>query len=406
MMRNVLNAKAIKLSKDFSLNLLASLITTGVAQLFLYPRLAYLMSSDKYGELLTLMGIANTIGAACGGSLNNTRLLLQEKYDDGFEKGDFSCVLLGITCCATILSFAIFGGIYKQRATNLFLLTAFAVLCLLRSYMCVEYRIILDYRKVLLCNIWVAIGNVIGVFIYNFMGENVAWVIPFFIGESAGFLYVLKTTDILRERAKKTSLFVVVMREETILLVTSLSANILTYLDRIILLPLLGGAAVSYYTVASVFGKSVGILLLPLSSVLLSYYVKKDFKMNKTLFWRINIATISIGLAFALVSVFFAPLFTKVLYTSLYENAKEFVCVANTTVILGIVANMIQPSVLKFAPTFWQLIIQSIYCLVYLVGGFVWTQGNGLWGFAWAALVASIIKLVLLMWVGDKFVEA
>lgn len=52
-----------KLSKDFSLNLLASLISTGVAQLLLYPSMASIMSAERYGELLTLRGIANTMGA-------------------------------------------------------------------------------------------------------------------------------------------------------------------------------------------------------------------------------------------------------------------------------------------------------------------------------------------------------
>lgn len=405
MIERIKNNKIVNISKDFGLNLLASLVTTGVTQLILYPGLAYILPSERYGELLTVMGIANTIGVACGGSLNNTRLIVQEKYDEGQEKGDFSTLLWLIALSAAVVSFVVFAFFYKQSFATTAFITLFTVLCLIRSYISVEYRIVLNYKRIFFSNVFVAVGNLIGVLIYAMVGKNELWPIPFLLGEIIGFVYIFKTTIILNEPLKKTKMFNEVVGKETVLLISSLSANVLTYLDRLLLLPLLGGVAVSCYTIASVFGKSLGILLTPLAGVMLSYYAQKGFKMSKNLFWKINFAIIAVGGFFVLICLCFAPFFTKILYSSMYDDAKPYLIIANITAIVNVIANMTQPSVLKFAPVFWQLIIQAIYCIVYLVGGMIVTQNWGLWGFSVIALVASIIKVLLLFVIGSKFIK-
>ena len=393
-----------KISIDFILNLIASLISVGVAQLVLYPALAHLMTSEKYGELLTLMGIANTIGVAVGGSLNNTRLIVQEKYEEGHQKGDFSLVLLLLLSLAAITSISVFTVVYKQSIIVTLLMTVFTILCLLRSYVSVEYRIFLNYKRILFSNVYVAVGNFLGIVFFALIKREDFWIIPFLFGEILSFIYTFRTTVVLREPIKRTSLFQDVISKETILLLSSISANVLTYLDRLLLLPLLGGVAVSCYTVASVFGKSLGILMAPMASVLLSYYAQKGFRMNRGLFWRVNLGTIFFGMFFALVSFFIAPFFTKILYGPLFAEAKEYLFIANITAIVNVVANMTQPAVLKFAPTFWQLIIQCIYCIVYLVGGIFAIRVCGLWGFAILALVASVIKIFMLYLLGSIFI--
>lgn len=404
MIKELFISKLEKISKDFGLNLLASLITTGTAQLILYPVLARLMSENHYGEMLTLMGIANTIAVACGGSLNNVRLLLQEEYDEGHQIGDFNIVLWLIVVISTIVLLIVFWFIYKQPLVISVFTMAFAILCFLRTYISVEYRIILDYKKVLYSNIWVAIGNVIGVALYALVKIENLWAIPFFMGEIFSYIYILKTTSIIREPIRRTELFGRIAGKEAVLLVSALSANVLTYLDRLLLLPLLGGAAVSCYTVASVFGKSLGILMMPLAGVMLSYYAHKGFKMSRSLFWKINLGSICVGVLFSIISLLIAPIFTKILYSSLYNNAKDYLIIANITAIVNVVANMTQPSVLKFAPTFWQLIIQVIYCTIYLVGGVLCVQLLGLWGFSIMALSAAIIKVVMLFMIGNIFI--
>lgn len=394
-----------QISKDFGLNLLSSLVSTGTAQLILYPVLSHMMSASRYGELLTIMGVANTIAIACGGSLNNTRLLLQEKYDAGQSKGDFSLILLSLAVISTVFSAIVFLSIYHLSYISTLLITTFSVLCLARTYLSVEYRIILNFSAIFYSSIWVAIGNVLGLGILLFIKNNTLWILPFLFGEIVGGVYVIRTTGLLREKIAKTKLFWAALNKELVLLVVSISANVLIYLDRLLLLPLLGGAAVSSYSVSSIFGKSLGILMTPLAGVMLGYYAHKGFRMDRALFWKINIGTMALGILASLASVMIAPLFTRFFYSSLFAEAKKYMLIANVTAIVNVITAMIQPSVLKFAPTMWQLVIQIVYGVVYLVGGIFAVQHMGLWGFVYIALFASVVKMIILLIIGDIFIR-
>ncbi len=404
MISKLLKPKLFSISKDFGLNLFASIIATGVAQLILYPLLLRYMTSDGYGEMLTIMGIANTIAVSCGGSLNNARLLLQPKYEKDSLIGDFPVVLLSMVSISTVFFIILLNIHYCQNYISIIWISIFTALCLLRSYWCVEYRIILNYKRVLLSNVCVAIGNLLGLIIFVIFKNEGLWPFPFALGELAAFVYIYFTTNIVREPIRITSLFTSMISKEAILLLSFLSSNLLTYLDRLLLLPLLGGTAVSYYTVASVFGKSIGIVMMPLAGVLLSYYAQKGFNMSKSLFWKINIATLIIGFIFSLISIAVSPLFVEVMYASVFDKVKIYLIIANITAIINIIGNMTQPSVLKFAPTFWQLIIQAVYCFIYLFGGIYAVGEMGLWGFAVVALISSIVKVLMLYLVGHLFI--
>lgn len=405
MIAKVVISKFQKVSKNFLLNLFASLLTTGVAQLVLYPVLAVLIPSEAYGELLTVMGIANTVAVACGGSLNNVRLILQEKYNEGSERGDFSVLLWGMTSISFFVLLLIFNLLYNQPLASSILVTLYSVLCLIKTYVQVEYQFKLQYERIVFSNLFVAAGNLLGLFALKMSNNVHLWPLPFVLGEIAGFFYLLFSTKIIKEKIKPTNFFPLVAKKEGILLLSAISANILVYLDRLLLLPLLGGRAVGSYTVASVFGKSLGILMGPLAGVLLSYYAQKGFKMNRKLFWKINFSTICMGILFSILSLIISPLFTKLLYPSLYEEAAPYLAIANISAIVGIMANMIMPSILKFVPTIWQLLVQGVYCVLYLGGGVLATRMYSLRGFAIMALVTSTVKLLLLFALGQIFIQ-
>ena len=64
--------------KDFSLNILASFVITAVTQIIVYPWLARGYEAALYGVILTIMGVGNTIVSTVGGSVSNTRLLMEK----------------------------------------------------------------------------------------------------------------------------------------------------------------------------------------------------------------------------------------------------------------------------------------------------------------------------------------
>ena len=397
------NMKSI--SKDFTLNLFASIISTGTIQLVLYPVIAAHISAASYGILLTLMGLANTVAAAVGGSLNNTRLLLNCEYEKKKLCGDFNLILFIAIIIVTIACPFFVVNFDEANIILIFLLIAFTDLSIIRSYISVAYRIKLNFKRILCSNIIVAIGSLIGLVIFLISKQSALWVFPFLLGELCGDIYIGLTTDILREDYRATKMFAKTINKEFILLITTLSANLLTYLDRLLLLPLLGGEAVTTYTVASVFGKSLGIVMTPLAGVLLSYYAQKNYVMNRRKFWKQNITVLVLALGMVVISAVLAGPLTGVLYPSAIEAAMPYLLIANITAIINVIGNMTQPVVLKYAPTIWQLVIQCIYCCEYLILGILFTNANGLLGFAIAALIAAASKTILLYFIGHIYLR-
>ena len=230
---------------DFALNLLASLVTTGVAQLLVYPLLSSMYSAEEYGIILTVMGITNTGIVTIGGSLNNVRLMVNADYEAENQRGDFLPILWGLSLVTALLFAAYLSKFYAFGYALVAALVLFLIAGILRSYGTVSFRLVINYKVNLICSCAVAVGNVLGILLLRIPRFEDIWALPFLLGEVMGVLVILDRSRILCEPIRKTLFFKSTCRKEAILLSTTLSANILTYLDRLLLLPLLGGEAVA-----------------------------------------------------------------------------------------------------------------------------------------------------------------
>lgn len=389
-----------RIAGDFVLSLAASFISTGVLQILLYPFLAKYLSAEEYGIALTIMGVGNTISSAFGGSLNNARLLQNTTYEDRKLQGDFP-VLFAIFSIASAIAF---GGYLTltgaMSSLTVILLLGFALFATIRGYASVAFRVMINYSKNLVLNVIVGAAEILGILVLYLSKEHALWPVPFLLGELCGVIYLLLSCNIFREKFCFTPLVSDTCKKTFVLFVTTLIANLILYLDRLLLLPVLGGEAVSTYTVASFFGKSLGVLVTPLAGVLLSYYAQKDFEMTARRYWKINLSMIAFSAVFFLFCAVAGQFGTGVFYPTLIDAARPYILLANLASVINVTSNMVQPAVLKFAPTRWQLIIQVLYGCIYLVVGVFSASRYGLMGFCVSATVAAVIKIGFLLMVG------
>ena len=167
-----------------------------------------------------------------------------------------------------------------------------------------------------------------------------------------------------------------------------------------ILYPVLGAESVSYYSTASFFGKSAGIVMTPVAGVLLGYFAQKNFTASKKLFALVN------GISLACLGVFLlgcwllAPWFTRLLYPSLYAQSAPYIFLANLGAVISIAGNMAQPMILKCCSTRWILLIQVLYGGTYLVSALLLMPVYGLLGFCWSAILAGGVRLCALYALG------
>ncbi len=389
-------------SKDIVYNVGASLVLVGTMQIVVYPFLAWKYVSAEYGEILTVMGIVQTISATCGNALNNVRLMLDTEYGKDGKKGDFNLLLIVLTVTSVIITTGIVLGGFGQSVGNSIFLVLYVAMGIINSYFCVYFRIILNFKKVFLQNLFGAAGLGVGILFVYYIP---IWPIPFVLSELIQLVVIWKYCDLYKEPYGITDRMGSTILKLLILMATTLSGNLINYLDRLLLYPLLGGDAVSVYSVASFFGKTFGIIMTPTAGVLLGYYSQKEYKMTCRKFWGINVAALIGGVVFLGISMLFSPIITRLLYPKVYDEAAVYILWANIASIISVICILTQSAVLKFAPAWIQLLKEGIYGGLYIFLGMYMLKKYGLMGFCTASIIANISKLVILYFFGHIYVR-
>ena len=101
-----------------------------------------------------------------------------------------------------------------------------------------------------------------------------------------------------------------------------------------------------------------------------------------------------------IIAIMLAPWVTGLLYPSVIDSARQYIVIANVASLVGVLANIIAPAVLKFANIFWQIFIQTVYAVTYIGLGYLFMQSGGLMGFCIATLLVNMIRMLLLMLIG------
>ena len=155
-----------------------------------------------------------------------------------------------------------------------------SIFILINGYLTVEFRIDLNYNKFALDGVFLSSGYILGYFIYLWTGY---WEMIYLIGVLTSFIFVITNTSIYKDPIIITNLFGFTSKQTFALLISQLLVSGGIYLDKILLFPLLGGEAVATYFVASILGKSLGLVIGPLSGLFLSYLARKNFQIENSL---------------------------------------------------------------------------------------------------------------------------
>lgn len=130
---------------------------------------------------MTVIALNYFITCITASILLQTRLLQNEKYDKNKFVGDYNIILIVM---AIFNSFAMAIGTYLYMGTDVSLIdivlcVIMTLLFLLHDYICVQYRVELNYSRILVSNIVLCVGYVIGIIVFlNFCSK---WQLVFII---------------------------------------------------------------------------------------------------------------------------------------------------------------------------------------------------------------------------------
>lgn len=399
-----MSPKLSKLLSDSGLTLISSLLATGIQQLIIYPQLSSLMSASSYGNLLAIMGVVNIIASSFGSELCNTILVTS----DGVKTKVIPRTIFYLT-----MTFPLVSVIGSVVATFLFSISLkmtilSGVLILLecfRWFLLVVFRIRLRFDRYLIAGIWYAVGMCVG-FVIS-LGTEV-WLMSFLVGDICAIAY----TIIMSEgyfRFSYPRLGEAFRSDDTktyaTMVLSSFVGNMNTYIDRILLAPLLGSTAVSIYYVSSWFGKSLSIIASPIRTVLLSHLSCAQGDISRSQYVKFNLYMFGLCIIVVLVSMPVSPIVTSFFYPTLIGDARPYLVMGNAASIISIFSLINMTILLRVAPIRWQLLLSSVRVLLYFIVCTLGALCFGVFGFVVALLLVNIVISIVSFFIGYKYVR-
>ena len=389
--------------KEVILNLIYSFASyampTAVLQFIVQPIIAKLLGSDLNGQYLTLMSFNYFMIGVTASVLNTVRMLQQKKYDEQSVKGDFNIIYVIYTCILlVVMPIGYLGYVGTADFCEIVLYLIIGNLYLYHDYIFCQYRLNLQYNKILVNNILQVLGYGIGLLIFL---KTKKWQFVYISAYSISFVYDFFNTDYIREPVRRTHIFLDTVKILLIYTCSMLFSSSITYCDKLILYPILGGESVSIYNTASLVGKMLVLISAPLNSVLLSYIVKidsLDFKIPKKyiVFFACGILVAyggCVGIGYPL---------TRFLYPDWATKSQAYIPITVAASLINLLGNLFNTVLLRFCNIKFQIIIQAINFVIYISIGLLLLNIASLMGFCVGILIAAIIKLIMMVFIFKK----
>ena len=377
------------------LNLMYSILAAGifnlVIQIIVYPDFNRVLGDSANGVALAIISMLAITAGTCGYAVNCSRILGVEK---GYTKSsDYNVILLGmgVICSVIGVVYIYFRGYTSPLALTLYVILMFATM--LRYYSEVEFKINTNFFRYMIYYILISAGYVAGLFIFRKTGQ---WMIPLIIGEALAVLFVVIFGKIYRSPfIKPTKAFFPIFSSIGFIFLSALIDNITLHADRILLLSITNnGTFVSIYYAASLMGKVVSMLTLPINAILISYLVRYTGGLTKKLWLAIIAGATAFGALGFLGCWIFSPFVIKILYTDLLAAARPFLIPAILGQIFYFVSGMLMMVLLRFKGEKKQLIFNSAYAVIFFSSVAVGTVLGGLTGFVYGILIANAARFV------------
>ena len=393
-MNHSITDKKKRIATDMLINLVGTGLPLIALQLIVYPIVARTIDADAYGRMQSLISVIFLISGTIGGALSTTRLIHQYDYQEKNSIGDFSILniaSISIVAVATPIVISIYLG--EIVIYELVLITLISILNYTELYFEVGLRLQLNYRKIFINKLIGAVGYLIGFFVFRIVSD---WHYIFIIAYLLQTLYCVKSTNLIHEPLIRTKEFPGTARSYGNITLASAFNKSLTYFDKILLHPLMGGEAVSIYYAANIFGKLVLQVLEPITNVVLSY-LSAEKKVSRSV-WGL---TIPIGVSFCTVMYIFCLLVSRfvlsVLYPQFVDEAMKLIPISTLSLCVSSFVNIIHPLALKSIKTNRQIIISGAGLLCYVVLALTLYKPYGLMGCCIALLISYIVKLGLIL---------
>lgn len=381
-----------RFSKDFLLRFASVSITAVVGKVLVIPILASILTQEQFGSMMTLVGIESIISLVIGNSLYSVRLISNSYYKKNEQYGDFSFIAIIGILISGLLAIPLLFLFSELTSLDKGLLIPYVMLGTALSYYTVYYAVNMRFKEGLIYSIVAVIGLLIGLLFSSFTNS---WIICYISSYCVSLSWIAITTPIIKEKVVVTKFFRMTIRKYSLVGIATLLSSALVYIDRLVLYPMIGASTVATYIAASYFGKSISIIVSPISSVMLSYYSQDSYKMDLKKLFAMNLVSIGALLMIVVLIATIGDVITKLFFPTLIEAATPYIFVASFSSGIAAITQLIIPIALKYAKLQWQTFLQLFYALIYLLGGVYLLSEYGLFAFCMLVLVLNVFLFIM-----------
>ena len=374
------------------LNVGATLIFNCVLQFLCYPMFEKKLGTELNGVVLTLISVVAVTAGSLGAASNYSRLV-KENVDHP-SNGDYNVILLigGILVSIVgIVYLWIKDLLSPTSAISFSLLLFFTVL---RYYSDVEFKIKTNFLRYFIFYLFISVGYVLGIILFNL--TNIYWAIAILSGEVLGVIYAVFASDIFRKNLKISKNFKIVLSSVSILLLSSLLENLTLNADRLILLSLTSGTAVSHYYVASLFGKVIALLTVPINSLIISYLIRYNGELSKKM-WTIFVVASTVLGAICLVGCLVGSIWILPLLYDWFAVVKPILVPSILAQVLFFLSSVLLVVLLRFFGEKKQFTLNLIYGIIFFVACIIFTKLYGLNGFVYTSLFVNALRFLIVV---------
>ncbi|MBE6530706.1 MAG: hypothetical protein E7679_01250 [Ruminococcaceae bacterium] len=382
---------------DLLMSICATAVFNMVIQFAIYPLLEGGMGSEQFGIALSVLSVVAILSGTVGSAANYSRMVTTTKKDIAYTNGDYNLIVLTLSLMCAI------GGVFYLRYVGIssalptLLFVFLIILSSLRYYCDAEYKIRGDFLRYMLFYIAVSLGYIIGIFIYSFTDQ---WMFTFIIGEAFSVLFVLIWGTTFRKNALIPSKnFSLVCGSMGFLLLSTLIDNLTLNADRLLLMLFVSGDAVSIYYIASLLGKVIAMLSVPLNSLIISYLIKYKGTLTKKLWGIASAAALALGAAGFAVCAVISPFILGILYPDphIQSSISPYITPAILGQVFYFVSGILLVILLRFRGERKQFFFNAAYALEFFIIVIISTAAHGLRGFVYSSLAANAIRFVAVM---------
>jgi O-antigen/teichoic acid export membrane protein len=390
---------------DYFLNVGAFGLYIAALQLIALPVIARDSTPDTFAEIVLFTAAYALITNVLGEELGNAALVRRILYKGiGRSPAADFALLLGI-CLLVVFGAGVMFVLSSHGGPYGTIILITTLIGVVRTFLLAVMRARSDFRGILLGNASYLIGVACATILWS-RGVLESPYAVFLIGDALALLacatallgslssLTLRPTPELGRSGRMFLQFGLV----------ALIGNVVTYLDRVIILPLLGAAAMGVYFAASSLAKTVTLLMTPISGVILSRvgYMEDSRKIGVVILTLRRLPALLIG-SFSL--AFLASwLGVSLLYPGFLSQARPIFLPVAIATSLTVASIATRPILMRFISPRWLVGSNILYALG-LVPLLVAVSSSGIVGFAWAIAASRGIQVTgyfLALWRGAR----